>query len=339
MDKTSEYGRIYSEVCNGFSKELIFDELVYFKHPTFAEHFANYSNYELLIKESIKKGVSTEKEKLEYAIENNWWSKEKESQIAFLTKTVKNLVKTKNKLLYHSQRESLDSQIKRNEAILLTYNKERKDVIGYTAEEYASNKLTEQLLIFYTYKDSTFKNKFFLNNEEYYNCQEDFLEKIRNFYYSYTNVFSSSNLRKIAACGFFQNLVYLNEECFSFWGRPTYLCTKFQIDLLLYGKMYKNLIKNQAESGKPLNDEILEDPEKFVEWTENYSKDPSKNINKKAKSDNKYAVSSHVGATSKDLEKMGVKVEKIKGKSLLELAKEKGGTIEKSDYLDARENL
>lgn len=339
MDKTSEYGRIYSEICNGFSKELVFDKTVYFKHPTFAEHFTNYSNYDLLIKESIKKGVQTEKDKLEHAIENKWWSKEKESQVLFLNKTIKNLIKTKSKLLYPSQRESIESQIKKNEAILLTYTKERKEIIGYTAEEYASNKLTEQLLIFYTYLDPQFKNKLFTTHEEYYDSQEEFVDKIRNFYHSYTNIFSTENLKRIAACGFFQNLVYLNEECFGFWGKPTYLCTKFQVDLLLYGKMYKNLIKNQAENGKPLNDEILENPDKFVEWTENYSKEPTKNISKKSKSDNKYAVSSHVGATSQDLEKMGVKVEKIKGKSLLELAKEKGGTIEKSDYLDARENL
>ena len=45
-----------------------------------------------------------------------------------------------------------------------------------------------------------------------------------------------------------------------------------------------------------------------------------------------------VGATKEDLDKLGVKVEKLKGKSLLQLAQEKGGTLEKSDYFAAREN-
>ena len=49
-------------------------------------------------------------------------------------------------------------------------------------------------------------------------------------------------------------------------------------------------------------------------------------------------VSSTVGATQDDLNKLGVKVEKLKGKSLLELANEKGGTLEKSDYFAARES-
>jgi len=72
----------------------------------------------------------------------------------------------------------------------------------------------------------------------------------------------------------------------------------------------------------------------------NKSKTATPNSNSKYnfnKGDN--AVSSYVGASADDLEKMGVKIEKIKGKSLLDLAREKGGTLEKSDYLKVRENL
>jgi hypothetical protein len=152
-------------------------------------------------------------------------------------------------------------------------------------------------------------------------------------------MFNSDIIRKVALCGFFQNLVYLNDDAYSFWGKATVQCSKYQIDLLLYGKMYKNMIKGYSENGKPIPDEILNDPDKFILWIDSQSKSTNfESKNKKSKSDGSNYITSPVGATSDDLNQMGIKVEKIKGKSLLQLAEEKGGTLEKSDYFQAREN-
>lgn len=339
MDKNSEYGRIYSEICRGFSTDLIEGSIVYFKHPTIAEHFSTYSNYDVFVNDGRKKGLQLEEEKINEAIKGGWWTSEAESKINFLRKTVQNLFKTRDKLLYPSQKVEIEKQIKQNEAILITYTKERREIVGYTLEDYASSKLTEELLIFFTYKNSEFTDRLFSNRDEYYDLTEGHVEKIKTSFDQYSRVFNNENIRKIAACGFFQNLVYLNEDANSFWGVPTVRCTKYQIDVLLYGKMYKNMIRSYAENGKPVPDEVLNDPDKFVEWTDNQSRDPGiKSRNKKAKSGGSNMVSSTVGATQDDLDKLGVKVEKLKGKSLLELAEEKGGTLEKSDYFKAREN-
>ena len=338
MDKNSEYGRIYSEICKGFSTDLIENSTIYFKHPTIAEHFSTYSNYDLFVKEGEKKGLQTEKEKIEEAIIGGWWSYEKESKINLLKKTVKNLFKTKDKLLYPSQKEQLEIQVKQNEAILITYNKERRDIVGYTLEDYASSKLTEELLIFFTYKNQEFTDRLFSSRSEYYDLTEDHIEKIKNSFDSYSNVFNHDNIRKIAACGFFQNLVYLNEDAYSFWGEATTQCTKYQIDTLLYGKMYKNMIRNYTENNKPVPDEVLGDPDKFVEWVDSQSPSSSVKSRNSRKNNSSNYVSNPVGATKEDLSKLGIQVEKLKGKSLLQLAEEKGGVLEKNDYLSAREN-
>jgi hypothetical protein len=340
VDKNSEYGRIYSEICRGFSSELIEKSTVYFKHPTIAEHFSTYSNYDVFINEGKKKGLQTEKEKIEDAISGGWWTSEKESKINFLRKTVQNLFKTRDRLLYASQKVDIEKQIKQNEAILITYTKERREIVGYTLEDYASSKLTEELLIFFTFKNKDFTERLFSNRDEYYDLTEGHVEKIKNSFDAYSRVFNNENIRKIAACGFFQNLVYLNEDAYSFWGQPTTQCTKYQIDVLLYGKMYKNMIRSYAENSKPVPEEVLNDPDKFVEWTDNQSRDPKTKLkSKKSKEGGSNLVSSAVGATTDDLNKLGVKVEKLKGnKSLLELAEEQGGTLEKSEYFKAREN-
>lgn len=335
MDKNSEYGRIYSEICRGFSKDLIEKSTVYFKHPTIAEHFSTYSNYDVFISDGRKKGLELEKEKVEEAIRGGWWTSEKESRLNFLRKTVQNLFKTRDKLLLLSQKVEIEKQIKQTEAILITYTRERREIVGYTLEDYASSKLTEEVLIFFTYKNSEFTERLFSNRDEYYDLTEGHVEKIKTSFDQYSKVFNNDNIRKIAACGFFQNLVYLNEDANSFWGTPTVKCTKYQIDLLLYGKMYKNMIRSYSENGKPIADQILSDPDTFVEWADNQSSG-SNYKNRKQKS-GKNAVSSYVGATQEDLDHLGVKTEKIGGKSLLELAAEKGGQLDKNDYLSLRE--
>ena len=338
MDKNSEYGRIYSEISKGFSVEKIGKSNIYFKHPSIAEHFSVYTNYDIFLNEGKKKGLQLEKEKIEIAIKGGWWTTEKESNIHLLKITIQNLFKTRDKLLLLSQKEQIEKQIKQNEAILITYNKERKDIVGYTLEDYANSKLTENLLIFFTYKNPDFTEKLFIDRNEYYDLTDERLEKIKNAFDTYSNVFNYNNIKKIAACGFFQNLVYLNEDAYSFWGKPASQCSKYQIDLLLYGKMYKNIIRNHGENGKPIRDEIINDPDKFVEWVDNYSDTPANKSKNKNSNNNQDTVYSPVGATKKDLEHLGIKVEKLKGKSLLDIADEKGGTLEKSDYFKAREN-
>ena len=340
MDKYSEYGRIYSEINRGFTKESINNNVFYFKHPSLSEHFSIYANYDLILLDAKKRGLYSESEKIQEAISNNWWSKETESEINILKKTISNLIKTKNKLLIPSQRESIDVQIKRNESILLSYTKERNDIVGFTAEKYAYEKFLDETVLLLTFKDENLQYKLF-NNNDYYNLSDEYVEKIREAYNKQSMLFSLHNLKCVAATGFFQNLIYLNDDAYSFWGRPVTYCTKYQIDLLLYGKMFKNVIKNYAENNQPINEEIQSDPEKFIEWLDNQSNSKSKYTtkSKKSKSDGKNTVSSFVCATKEDLNKLGVKVEKLKGnKSLLDLAQEKGGTLEKNDYFAAREN-
>lgn len=337
MDKNSEYGRIYSEICRGFSIDVIENYTVYFKHPSISEHFSVYGSYDSFIKEGKKRGLQSEEEKIEDAVIGGWWSSEKESKVNFLRKTLQNLFKTRDKLLLQSQKSQIDNQIKYSESILITYTKERREIVGYTLEDYANSKLTEELLIFFTYKNKDFTERAFTTRNEYYDLTDSHVEKIKNSFDQYSRLFNNDNIRKIAACGFFQNLVYLNEDAYSFWGKPTTQCTKYQIDLLLYGKMYKNMIRSYAENGKPIADDILNDPDAFVEWTNNQSGGSGSNSRNRKQKSGKNAVSSYVGATKEDLNHLGVKTEKIKGKSLLDLVAEKGGVLEKNDYLSLRE--
>ncbi len=336
MDNNNEYYRIYYEIAKGYSKVLFKKKEIYFKHPTFADYFSVYANYDLIINFAKQNGVETEVEKLEEAILNNWWTKEKEEKFIVLKKTIKNLIDTKNKLVFKSQKKEIEKEIRKTESILLTYSKERKDIIGYTAEQYAQERFFDEILINSLCEDQDLNIKYFKNEDDFYSIDEEDNSLLRNLYTKYSACFSQETIKVVAANGFFQNLVYLDTIPNTFWGQPVVKCSKYQIDLLLYGKMLKSTIDSYIKNGKPIADHIVNDPEKLVEWFD--SLDSSKGSQRsRRKSSGKNMVTSYVGATPEDLQELGVKPSKIQGKSLLELAAEKGGVLEKNDYLSLRE--
>jgi len=331
------YEELFYEIISGYTFYKIDNFNIYFKHPSISENFSINTKYKTLLEEAKQKGLPTEEEKIQEAIDGGWWASKKESEIKILKKSRSNLEKTKLGMKLPTEKNAINKQIKRVDSILITLIKERNEITNYTAEDYANNRFVDELIIFYSYKDSSLKDKFFTNFSEYYDIDENFFEKIKKTFHVFQNKINDIQIKLLAASGFFQNLVYLTDNPETFWGKKLLDCTKHQTDLLLYGKLYRNTIKSYAESGSPVPDNVLEDPEKFLSWLEDQNRSNQKSANKKLKGKN--AVSSFVGATPEDLEKMGVKVEKFKGKTLLDLAKEKGGTLEKHDYLKVRESL
>lgn len=332
MNDQDKYGKLYSEICNGFSVEEIDQTPVYFKHLTISEYFDSIKCYDKYLQEAIDIGLFKEEDKIKEAIDGKWWSSENESKIELLKLTIRNLLKTKDRLLYNSQKEEIQKQINKNNYILLSYAKERSEIVGYTAEHYADSKSNESLIRENVFRDKRFREKIFKDDSS----EEDIdLQKIKNKFYLLNEKFSEINIKRLAATGFFQNLIFISSDPIDFWGVPLFKCTRYQNDLLLYGKIYRNFIKNRSEIGKAIPDDILTEPDKFISFLENHQSG-KQNIVKKNKNTNNN-ISSFVGATSDDLKDMGVKVEKIKGKSLLQLANESGGIIEKNDYLNARE--
>jgi hypothetical protein len=335
------YGLVYREVVRGVSEKTIQENRYYFKHPTQSEHFFINSNYNLILADARKRGLQSEDDKISDAIKSGWWTAEKENKFLSIRDAIFSLQKTKENLILPSQKDQIEVQIQKNKNILTTYQKERVELIGYTAEKYASDRLHDEMVMELTYKNPELTEKLFCNQEDYYYLSDDIVEKIRDAFYSCSGMFMQQALRYVAASPFFQNMLYVTNECdaFHFWGKPVSFCTKYQIDVLISGKIFRNAIKSEIENGKKLPEEILSDPEKFILWYDSRSanKEMSNNGDSDSSIGSSTAVSSFVGATKEDLKKMGVKVQKIKGKSLLELAADSGGVLEKHQYLNARD--
>lgn len=339
MDKNLHYGAIYEEVVRGYSRNFVLDRECYFKHPTQVEYFSIYRSYDTICEEAKSRGLLSEEEQLKAAIEGGWWSQEKEDKISAIRGVISRLLKTKSQLLYPSQKKQIDDQILSNERILITYTKERNSVVGYTAERYANEKLYDDMIFNLTFKNQQLTDRLFADESEYYYLSDDLVEAVRSAFISSSALFDTNTLKLVAASGFFQNLLFISDtNPFDFWGKPVTMCSRYQLDLLMYGKMIKNLIKYHAESDNKIDEDILNDPERLIKILDGNSVQKNRSTSSKTGSENNKVVS-FVGATKEDLKDMGVKVEKIRGKSLLQMAQENGGVLEKSQYMNVRENL
>lgn len=327
-------GEVYSEIVDGFSIITFKKAELYVKHHSLRDSFCYLSRYNQYVKDAENMGLRPEADVVKDAINNGWWSKGNEEKISLLKVTNRNLHKTQQKLVLESQKASIDSSIEKNEFILASLLKERSSIVGYTAEQYANSKYEEFILEKSIFLDPEFKQSFFENLDDYDEIDEGELYEIKISYNSTNQKLSLKNIKLLAASGFMQNLSFSCEESWCFWGKPIHKCTKNQNDLFLYSKIYRNVIKSNAEVGKPIHEEILSSPEKFVAFTE--KKSLGSNDKKRAKGAQN-TVSSYVGATNDDLKNLGVKVEKLGGKSLLQMARENGGVMEKNDYLGVRE--
>jgi len=332
-ENTSYYTKIFSDICRGYSSFTLKDKVYFIKHLTLAEQFALSSNYQIYENKAKALGLFSEKDQINFAVEQGWWSIENEEKTNFFRKVITNLKKTREKLVYKSQKEAVDAQIKQNEAMLLAFLKQRNDLLVYTTENYINKKIQEELFKLVLFKDSSLKECCYCDNDLYEEEDIDLISEIAIEVEKAAVFLKNDSIKRVAASGFFQNLIFLSETAHEFWGKPVTQCSKYQIDVLLYGKSYRNFIRGQAESGKALHEDIVSDPEKLISFVENYNPNSKKPF-KKTKGEN--AVSSYVGATQEDLKDLGVQVEKVQGHTLLDLARKSGGVLEKDDYLKAR---
>lgn len=319
-----------TDILNGYSKSSYRKEAIYIKH------FDNLSigNINLKKDEIYKKAISQKLPSLEeqekYILKENIWSEDSNKEIESTTSYIKTLKKNKSKLFKNEDLKIVNNQINQNELKLLKLKCEKKDLIGFTAEDYANKKINEYCMFVSLFKDKDLKDSFF-SNEEFEDLENTDISDIIGLYNIVTDNFSELNLRKIALSATFLSLFNLSgDNVYNLFGKPAVYLTLYQIDIYGYARYFKNQLEN-AKNKPP--DEYFEDPDKLIEWIES-SKNIEELLDKTSKNVTKnegVMATSIVGASKADLEKAGIKQEG--GISLIEEAKKRGGNLDMQDLM------
>lgn len=298
MEKESHFARIYSEICLGYSEDIWQNSAIYIKHLSNLDSIEIDSFYEIALEKTKLVGIQTYKEKLNWLINKRLWDTNKDIEINKQKNYVESLQGTIQKLVFKSQKEQIEKTLKEELDKLNILLQERENLIGTTAEKIANQKVQFHCVQVSFFKDRELKNKFF-TLEEINSLDDEDSYKLLSFYIDNIEKFNIKNIKKVAISNFFTNLFYIcGDNIQSFFGKPIYLLTNYQSNLLSLGSYFKNLLS----SNNNLPKDIIDDPEKIEEYIQK-----SRNFNETLDKIDPNAKSVGIVANSQDFKDMGLK--------------------------------
>jgi hypothetical protein len=138
---------------------------------------------------------------------------------------------------------------------------EKKQILGKTAEDYASNRASDYLIYSCFYKDREL-TKLLFSEEEFEEISTKELEECILVYNSYFNDISDLTIQHIALSDFFQPNYLVLDYPNELFGKPMVKLSENQVRLLIYSKIFKNIF----ETIEHIPDGIKKDPEALLQY-------------------------------------------------------------------------
>lgn len=322
---------LFADVLRGYST------VINSKYPSLLiKHLNPFDVADLDIKTEIyterakQKGIPTNTEKEEQLKKDDIWPESKNKEIKDLKFYLEGLDITLTKVITKEDKEGVRKQIIDIKAKISTLEREKIDLIGFTADVYAAKKVNEYFIFNSLYKENLSCRLF--QDSEFDELEESDINDLVEIYNKTMESFNTLNLQRIALAPFFLNQFYLaSDSVMDFWGKPIIQLTGYQLDLTSYGKYFKNMLSSLPS--RP-DDEKMDNPDKLIEWF-----NASQNLNKIVdKVDNKgeEGIVGIVGMTGEEISNnLGGKI-KNANKELFDKLKKSGkNRLEMSDLLNS----
>lgn len=241
--------RAFVDVCRGYSVgQLKTGQTVYIRHLGHREH-ADYEEVQMGFEAEAKaQGAQTEKDRLEHLYSKGLWSKDKEKAIETQRDFIARLEDGRKTIAVPSVLRSHEEQIKREKENLIKQITERATVLRETVETYAERRLEDYYLVHNLFSDKELTILVF-DPEEFDNLPDGDIESIHETYKQALEPCSDANLRKLAAQDFFVSYYTLaTDNPQSFFGKPIYELTYYQVRLLNQARYMKAILDNTDTS-------------------------------------------------------------------------------------------
>lgn len=261
---------ILAEIIQGFSHLREENTEYYFKHPFILDYLRQSLHKEGFERQADRIGIKSEKELLQIAYESGAWTKENDE----LIKSLEFSIKSKNKFLPKVEdnhiKNNLLKQIEKDEEELNLLNFKKRSFTFSSKESFIYKKMTSLFYSEILFYDREFKEP----------ITEEDLNKFFNKYYDKFSLLSDRNtlLRASFESNFF-DLFMIFEDVSMIFNKSGLELTIFQKNLLLYGNILINKLKNSYK----MPNEIKDNPIKIFEWSED-------NKNSKSLDDNDFNI-------------------------------------------------
>jgi len=318
-----EYIGIVGEIFDGYTEFDYFGQTAYLKHFSIRDQRYIHRFYDKYKNIAINKGIPTEKEMLEQLREDGLWSDKDDLKISSLEFEVDNLAAAKRDLYLPSQKESYQKSIDEKNQELYRLKTIRKDVMGRTAEEYASSRSNEEFIRYIIYKDADLKDHLF-DDDEFSELTDTQITALLLQNQECSRRLGEDNIQHCVLRDFFNMYLSQTEDVSSFYGKPIIHLSIFQLKLALYARIFFNIFQYNED----LPENMKKDPAAILRFSE--SKRAGKSSDSKSKNSDSGATAVF-GATRDDLDFVDPNAKKI---SLNDEISKQGGSLNMEQLME-----
>jgi hypothetical protein len=325
QSQQNKYKKAFRDIKNGFSEIKVLENLFYLKHLSLEDQVDIDQIYDHYFDEAKSRGVPTNDETLKRLIDEKQWSTRQESLIKQEEDFIDNLNKQKKTLYLKSEIQRVNADIESAQKRLYDLKNTKAAFFNRTAESYAEERVNDFYILKCLYKDKKLSQPAF-EEHEFDNIDSETLTCIiRQYSEVYKNI-NDNTIQHLVLQDFFNLYMPFAENPTEFFGKSVCELTYNQVKLLIYSRFFKNVFQQNDK----MPQDIKSDPDKIIDYV-NANENAKKVIENKNNKENQ--ATSIVGATTEDLEYVGLKAKGQKTLSLADEAKKKGGSLSMDDMM------
>jgi hypothetical protein len=317
------YRHLLKEIIDGFSPYFVGESQRFIKHQSFADLVDFEQTYQRYYDRAVKRGLPSEAEILDSLKHDDIWSDKDDKQIETQTFFLESLIKNKKNIFLKSALKRINQQIDEAQEKLNELNNKKNSLLSNSAEKYALNRANDYYMFNSFYKTKKLDEPLY-SQEEFEELEAKDVTTLVSIYNEFHSNFSEKNIQNLAIQDFYKIYYSFSESPIDFFGVPVVKLNNFQLNLLIYTRIFKNIF----ESHDNIPESTKTDPSALLDYAN------SSEVREEAKSkmNDSSSASTIVGATKEDLEELGI--EGKSGASLHKEAEKRGGSLSMKDLMD-----
>ena len=319
------YRRTLKEIIDGFSTCYLEGKKRYIKHQSISDVVDFEIVYDKHFQDAQGRGLPTESEIFDQLRSEGVWSDSDDAKIESQTFYLESLQKNKKNLYLKSAVRQVNKQIEEGQKELDELLAQKESLTSNCCERYALNRANDYYMVNSFFDDKELKVPCFSQEDFEYIEATKITDLVRQ-YNVFHDKFSESNIQDLVLQDFYRIYYAFSESCVDFYGIPIVKLSNFQLNLIMYTRIFKNIF----ESHDDIPDKIKKDPESLLDFAN--SSEAREEIKSKMANVEGAGASTVVGATSEDLEELGMTPSATN--TIQNAAKEKGGSLSMKDLMD-----
>jgi hypothetical protein len=319
-----EYIAIVGEIFDGYTEFYFKGEPVYLKHFSIRDQRYIHKYYNKYKNIAMNKGIPTEEEALNNLKKDGLWSDEDNDKISFCELELENLKDNLLNAFLPSQKKSLEEAVDEKQKELNILKIKRKEVVGTTAEDFASSRSNEEFIRYILFKDESLKKHLFTEGEFSELDDRDLMFLVKQNSNCSIRL-NEEFIQESVLRDFFNMYLSQTEDVSAFYGKPIIHLSVYQLKLALYSRVFYNIFQYNDD----IPNGIKKDPAALLRFAE--SKRNGGNNKTLSKIRNQDAGATAVfGATKDDLSYVDSQAKQI---NLNDEVKKKGGSLNMDDMI------